>query len=64
MSWNSYTAVKTEVRDLLGRLIYTNFIKDKTSNQYIPMNQLNSGMYLITLTKGKEVIYKEKVIKE
>ena len=56
--------VKIELRDLVGRVIYTNFINERTATQYIQMNQLSSGMYLITLTKGKEVIHKEKLIKE
>ncbi len=57
--------VKVELRDLLGKLIYTNFISNNFSEQYIPMTGLSGGMYLLTITKNnKEVIFKTKVIKE
>jgi len=49
---------------LLGKLIYTNFITGGISNHYIAMNELSSGMYLITISRNKEVIFKTKIIKE
>jgi len=57
-------SVKIELRDLSGRVIYTNFITERMQNQYIPMEQISSGMYLVTLTKGKDLIHKEKLIKQ
>lgn len=56
--------VKVELRDLVGRAIYTNFISEVNFEKYIPLDHLSNGLYLITVTRGKEVIYKEKLIKE
>lgn len=56
--------VKIEVRDLLGKVIFTKFIMTNLSESYVPMNELENGMYLITLSKNKEVVYKTKIIKE
>lgn len=55
---------KLEIRDLLGRLIYTNFITGKLIKQYIPLDQFNTGMYLITISRNNEIINKTKIIKE
>ena len=56
--------VKIEIRDLIGKLIFTKFIITNLSETFIPMNELENGMYLITLSKNKEVFYKTKIIKE
>jgi hypothetical protein len=56
--------VKIEVKDLLGRVIYTKFIMSNLIEEFIPMTELNNGMYLITLIKNQQIIYKTKLIKE
>ena len=57
-------SVKIELKDLVGRVIYTNFINGTLITQYIPMHDLSSGIYLVTLTRNKELIFKTKIIKE
>ena len=52
-----------EVKDLLGKVIYSNFISNE-SNTYISLESYNSGVYLITVTMDKQVLYKTKVIKQ
>jgi hypothetical protein len=52
-----------EIKDLLGKVIYTNFINNQSS-QFIPMNDLKNGMYLLTVKRNREVMYKIKVIKQ
>jgi len=49
---------------LLGKIIYPNFINGRLTNQYIPLSGLSSGMYLITFTKNKEIVYTSKIIKQ
>ena len=64
--YNSVTEsnLKIEIRDLLGRLIYTNFITGSLIKQYVPLDQFNKGMYLITISRNNEIINKTKIIKE
>ncbi len=56
--------VKIELKDLLGKVIYTNFNNSRLINQYISLDSYKSGMYLLSLTKDKELIYTTKIIKE
>jgi len=56
--------VKIELKDLLGKLIYTNFSDNKASSNYISLLDVKAGMYLLSITKDKEVIYTTKIIKE
>lgn len=56
--------VKVELKDLLGKVIYTNFSNARAINQYISLTDLKAGMYLLSVTKDKEVIYSTKIIKE
>ena len=55
--------MKVEVTDLLGKVIFSNFIYDSTK-LYISLTDFNAGLYLITVTKDKEVIFKSKLIKQ
>jgi len=63
-SASSEGTVKIEIKDLLGKIIYTNFINARLTDQYIPLSGLSSGMYLITFTKNKEIVYTSKIIKQ
>lgn len=56
--------VKMELRDLVGKLIYANFISTRSIDQFINMSDLNNGMYILTLTKNKVLIYKTKIVKQ
>ena len=60
----SESEFKLEIRDLLGRLIYTNFIIGKSIKHYVPLEELNEGMYLITVSRNNELINKTKIIKQ
>lgn len=60
----SNSTTRIEIRDLVGKLIYSNFISNQNEDVYIPLDDLASGMYLITLSGNKNVIYKNKIIKQ
>ncbi len=55
---------RIEIRDLLGKLLYTNIIYSSNSNHYVAMNEFDSGVYVVTITQNKNLIYKTKVIKK
>jgi hypothetical protein len=56
--------VKIELKDLLGKLIYTNFSNNKLMSQYISLIDLKAGMYLLSISRDKEIILTRKIIKE
>lgn len=56
--------VQVEISDLLGKVIYANFITGKLVAQNISLAEYQSGMYILSITKDKEVVYKTKIIKE
>lgn len=56
--------VKIELYDLLGKVIYTSFIYNKESTEYVPLDGLSNGIYLLSLSRDKELIYRTKLIKE
>jgi len=56
--------IKIELKDLLGKLIFTNFSSNRLLSQYISFSDLKAGMYLLSITKDKELIYTTKIIKE
>lgn len=55
--------IRLEIRDLLGRIIYTNFIRSGMEHD-VPLSSYSSGVYLVTLTRDNELIYKTKLIKQ
>lgn len=56
--------ITVEVKDLLGRIIYTNFMKWH-SEGYISLLDLNNGVYLLTVKDtDKEIIFQSKLIKQ
>lgn len=55
--------VKVEVRDLLGKQIYTNFIENGTSTA-IHLGDVTNGVYILRLEGQKGTIYRRKVIKQ
>jgi hypothetical protein len=56
--------LKVEVKDLLGKVIFTNFIR-KGTEQYISLVDYCSGMYLLSIFESNnEVIYQSKLIKQ
>lgn len=64
--YNSNTeegTMQIEVKDLLGKVIYVNFI-NSLSRQYIQLLGINSGLYIISITKDKKLIYQSKLIKQ
>lgn len=53
-----------EVKDLLGKTIYTTFIK-ANDNYLIPLGKWSNGIYLVTINNiNNEVIYKSKIVKQ
>lgn len=53
-----------EIKDLLGKVIFTKFIK-KNEKEHISLTELNSGVYLISIKESNnEIIYQNKVIKQ
>jgi hypothetical protein len=59
---NTNEEAHVELRDLLGRIIYTNFIKSGTE-YYLALNLYSKGAYLITVSENNAIIYKNKLIK-
>jgi hypothetical protein len=52
-----------ELRDLSGRLIYSVTI-NSTAVNYIPLNSVSAGMYLLSVTKNRQLIYQDKILKQ
>jgi hypothetical protein len=65
ISYNSpqKEAAQIEVTDLLGRIIYTNFI-DSGKESYIDLAAYSNGVYVITVSQHKEIIHKQKLVKQ
>ena len=57
------TPLQIEVKDLLGKVIYTNFISS-TKEQYVPLQEISNGVYLLSITRNKELVYKTKLVKQ
>ena len=57
----NYPEADLILRDVSGRVVKRIRITQNTS---ISLGELSSGMYLITLVRGKEIIHHEKIIKE
>lgn len=57
-------SAKVEVKDLLGRTIYTNFI-NSSGEKYLPLGTLSNGVYILSLKDEKgRVIYQNKIVKQ
>ncbi|MES2678367.1 MAG: T9SS type A sorting domain-containing protein [Bacteroidota bacterium] len=52
-----------EVKDLLGKVIYTNFIYSE-NELIIPLKDYGNGLYIITITRSKVLLHKTKLIKQ
>jgi hypothetical protein len=55
--------VKIEIRDLLGKIIFSNFM-DQIDAGFISMLDFSPGVFILTATKNNQMIYKTKVIKQ
>jgi hypothetical protein len=56
--------VKFELRDLLGRVIYSNFITSGTEEQ-LSLKGISNGVYLIVLKDNKgQMVYQTKIVKQ
>lgn len=56
-------AAQIEITDLLGRKIYTNFI-DSGKETYIDLAAYSGGVYIVTVSRHKELIHKQKLVKQ
>lgn len=62
-SLNNSDGLILEIKDLLGKTIYTNFIRTAKSN--ISMSEFENGVYILTLSKvNKTIVYRSKIIKQ
>jgi Secretion system C-terminal sorting domain len=53
-----------EIKDLLGRNIFTKFVRGSI-NDYVPLDDYNNGVYFLVITnKEKQTLYKSKLIKQ
>ena len=52
-----------ELRDLLGRQIYTNFI-DSGSKHQIDLSGFDNGVYILTLKNREALLYRSKILKQ
>jgi hypothetical protein len=57
------TPVVIELKDLLGKIIYTNFISVGKEEQ-ISLQGYSNGVYILSLSRDKEVIYTNKLVKQ
>lgn len=55
--------IRIEIRDLLGKVIFSNFINNLDDGKISLLNRSN-GVYFITAMKNKEVIYRSKIVKQ
>lgn len=55
--------VLIEISDLLGRVIYTNFISG-TGELELDLGAYSNGVYILTAAKHKKIIYSTKLIKQ
>jgi hypothetical protein len=58
----AYSAMQMMVYDITGKVIITQTVKDNLET--ININNLTSGMYLVTMVADGKVIGKRKLIKE
>lgn len=54
---------KIQLKDLRGKVIYTNFISVGKEEQ-ISLQAYNNGVYILSLRRDKEVIYTNKLVKQ
>lgn len=54
---------QVEVRDLLGRTIYTNFITS-SKDEFISLHGYSNGVYVGTVNRGKELLHTTKLVKQ
>ena len=63
VSYNSKEGIPVQVdfKDLLGKVIYTNFINSGTEYT-IPLKDNGNGIYKLCITKDKELLFKTKLV--
>jgi hypothetical protein len=61
---NQFSDGTLEIRDLVGRIIYTSFIRSSGKAQYIPIENFDPGLYIVTIISKDRVVYKNKIVKE
>lgn len=58
------TKLHIVIKDLLGKIIYTNFTINQGKN-YVPMQEFSKGVYFITVTnEQKQIMYQSKIVKQ
>lgn len=57
------SVIYAELKDLLGKTIYANFINAGKQEQ-ISLEGYSNGIYILSLTKGRELIYTTKLVKQ
>lgn len=56
-------SVLLELKDLLGRIIYTNFISEPIE-ELVSLKNFSNGVYILTVSRDGQPIYKTKLIKQ
>lgn len=56
-------AVLLEVKDLLGRTIYANFING-SKEEYVSLLGYSTGIYVVNVSRNKELLYTTKLVKQ
>lgn len=56
-------SIRIELKDLLGKIIYTNFSNSNVVSQYISLKDLENGLYILNLVKEKTLIFSTKIVK-
>jgi len=53
-----------ELRDLLGRQVLSQKINNGQTKTFVNLNNLPSGMYVVTFRQGQNVTFTSKIVKE
>ncbi len=52
-----------EIRDVLGRIVFSQTLAINSSQHYLTINGIKSGIYFINIIRNSNLIYKTKIIK-
>lgn len=66
LKFSSYEkgSIQVQIKDLLGKEIFTKSISVSQFSEYITLEEFQNGIYFLSITKDKELIYKVKIIKQ
>jgi len=56
--------INIEIKDIFGKLVFSTVSSQSANKLYIPIGDLNTGMYLISVKQNDKIIYNSKLIKQ